>query len=435
MHRSSESIGTIAAALAKAQAELTNPEKSLVATIRSPFHREGDRTFRYAPLSSGLDIVRKGLGRHEIATIQTTNIDKDAGLLRLTTVLAHSSGEWISSEWPVCPIADIASAQRMGAALTYARRYALFTLVGIGGEDDLDAPDLDATSKTGVVEPPRSDPRSQSTGDAAVAARARDGAKLRVRSGGPVLTSDESAMLRERLLGQLVAINSTDEAAAWARQNLSAKNTLTADDARIVEEEFQTRVSTIGGGEGPTEPSDTASVPDVMATGRPDASDSQKTSKVSRKPPRDSAVRTLGKTVRLRDKEHRKLVSRQACLVCGRTPSDPHHLTFMQPRALGQRVSDEFTVPVCRIHHRELHRQGDEAAWWGKIHIDPLPVALRLWQHTRLNGDELAPSDGITPSQSTRTTDMSAQGPLDGDVGPRGAQSPASKDAEQNASR
>jgi hypothetical protein len=107
----------------------------------------------------------------------------------------------------------------------------------------------------------------------------------------------------------------------------------------------------------------------------------------------------------------------------------------MQPRALGQRVSDEFTVPVCRIHHRELHREGDEAAWWGKIHIDPLPVALRLWQNTRLNGDELAPSDGITPSQSTRTTDMSAQGPLDADVGPRGAQSPASKDAEQNASR
>src|SRR5580704_9827508 len=141
MHRSSESIATIAAALAKAQVELTNPEKSLVATIRSPFPREADRTFHYAPLSSGLDIVRKGLGRHEIATIQTTTIDEDAGL-RLTTVLAHSSGEWISSEWPVCAITDIASAQRMGAALTYARRYALFTLVGIAGEDDLDAPDL-----------------------------------------------------------------------------------------------------------------------------------------------------------------------------------------------------------------------------------------------------------------------------------------------------
>jgi len=409
MHRSSESIGTIAAALAKAQAELTNPEKSLIATIRSPFSREGDRTFRYAPLSSGLDIVRKGLGRYEIATIQTTAIDKDAGLLRLTTVLAHSSGEWISSEWPVCPIADIASAQRMGAALTYARRYALFTLVGIAGEDDLDAPDLGATSKTGVVEPPRSDHRSQSTGDAAVAVRARDGAKLRVPSGGTVLTSDQSAILRERLLGQVVAINSTDEAAAWARQNLSAKNTLTVWDARIVEEEFQTRLSIIGDGEGPSEPSNHVSVRSVMPAGRPDAGDSQKTSKASDKPPRNSTVRASGKTVRLRDKEHRKFVSRQACLVCGRTPSDPHHLTFMQPRALGHRVSDEFTVPVCRVHHRELHRQGDEAAWWDKVHIDPLPVALRLWQHTRLNGDELAPSGGSTPSHAAQKLDISVQ--------------------------
>jgi hypothetical protein len=382
MHRSSECIGTIAAALAKAQAELTNPEKSLVATIRSPFHREGDRTFRYAPLSSGLDIVRKGLGRYEIATIQTTAIDKDAGLLRLTTVLAHSSGEWISSEWPVCAIADIASAQRMGAALTYARRYALFTLVGIAGEDDLDAPDLDASSKTGVEEPPGSDHRSQSTSGAAAVARGRDGAKLPVRFGGPVLTSDQSEILRDRLLAQLAAMNSTDEAALWARQNLSAKNTLTAGDARIVEEEFQRRVSTVGDGEGPSEPSNTVSVRNVPPGGRPDGGDSQKTSKTSGKPPRTSA----GKTVRLRDKEHRKFVSRQACLVCGRTPSDPHHLTSMQPRALGHRVSDEFTVPVCRVHHRELHRQGDEAAWWGKLSIDPLPVALKLWQHTRLNG-------------------------------------------------
>jgi len=295
-------------------------------------------------LSSGLDIVRKGLGRYEIATIQTTAIDKDAGLLRLTTVLAHSSGEWISSEWPVCLIADIASAQRMGAALTYARRYALFTLVGIAGEDDLDAPDLDATSKTRFEEPPRSAHRSQSTGDAAGAARACAGAKLAVRSAGPVLAADRSAILRERLLGQLVAIHSTDEAALWARLNLSA-----------------------------------------------------------------SEVRALGKTVRLRDKEHRKFVSQQACLVCGRAPPDPHHLTFMQPRALGHRVSDEFTVPVCRIHHRELHRQRDEVAWWGKFSIDPLPVALRLWQHTRLNGNELAPSENITPSQAAQNLDMSVQ--------------------------
>src|SRR5437016_4356094 len=142
MHRSSESIGAIAAALAKAQAELANPEKSLTATISSAGPRGGERTFRYAPLSSGLDIVRKSLGRHEIAAMQTTAIDDEAGLVRLTTVLAHSSGEWISSDWPVCPVSETASPHRMGAALTYARRYALFTLVGIAGEDDLDAPDL-----------------------------------------------------------------------------------------------------------------------------------------------------------------------------------------------------------------------------------------------------------------------------------------------------
>ena len=142
MQRSSESIGAIAAALAKAQGELINPEKSLTATIRSPFPREIDRTFRYASLSSGLDIVRKALGKHEIATVQTTAIDNEAGLIRLTTVLAHSSGEWVSSDWPVCPVGETAAPHKMGAALTYARRYSLFTLVGIAGEDDLDAPDL-----------------------------------------------------------------------------------------------------------------------------------------------------------------------------------------------------------------------------------------------------------------------------------------------------
>src|SRR6476619_6120908 len=145
MYRFSESIGAIAAALAKAQGELINPEKSLTATIRSPFTRETDRTFRYASLSSGLDIVRKALGKHEIATVQTTAIDNEAGLIRLTTVLAHSSGEWVSSDWPVCAVGETAAPHKMGAALTYARRYSLFTLVGIAGEDDLDAPELPGT--------------------------------------------------------------------------------------------------------------------------------------------------------------------------------------------------------------------------------------------------------------------------------------------------
>ena len=119
MQRSSETIGAIAAALAKAhRPELTNPEKSLTVTIRAANPRESDRTFRCAALSSGLDIVRRTLGVHEIATVQTTAIDPEAGSIRLTTTLAHSSGEWLCSEWPVCPAAETASPKRMGAALT-----------------------------------------------------------------------------------------------------------------------------------------------------------------------------------------------------------------------------------------------------------------------------------------------------------------------------
>jgi hypothetical protein len=346
VHRFSESIGTIAAALAKAQAELTNPEKSLVATIRSPLHREGDRTFRYAPLSSGLDIVRKGLGRHEIATIQTTAIDKEAGLLRLTTVLAHSSGEWIPSEWPVCPIADIASAQRMGAALTYARRYALFTLVGIAGQDDLDAPDLDVGPKP-AMDLRRSNPRNQPNAQDEVAEPpARGGGKASCVSARPVLAPEQSALLREGLLEELVAIGSADAAAVWAQRNLPAKNTLTAVDAKIVEQRFQERLSTISDGQAPdgTAPASTL-VPDrpphaipnknLVSARRADADTSQKASKGGKKGSRSGVIRALGKTVRLRDKDHRKFVLRQPCLVCGRVPSDPHHLTFTQPRALG----------------------------------------------------------------------------------------------------
>src|SRR5712671_2238070 len=151
MPRSSETVAALATALAKAQAVLINPEKSLVATIRTGRPGEAERSFRYAPLASGLDIVRKTLGQHEIATVQTTAIDPTTGMVNLTTMLAHASGQWIASDWPVCPVAETANPQRMGAALTYARRYALFTLVGIAGEDDLDAPDLGASSPSGAA--------------------------------------------------------------------------------------------------------------------------------------------------------------------------------------------------------------------------------------------------------------------------------------------
>src|SRR5262249_48548865 len=148
--------------------------------------------------------------------------------------------------------------------------------------------------------------------------------------------------------------------------NLAAKNTLTAADAQIVEERFQARVATINDGLSPSQ-SNAVPVQSVMPGGRADASASQKILTESGKTPLKEAVSPLAKTVRLRDKEHRKFVSRQPCLVCGRTPSDPHHLRFVQPYALGRRVSGEFTVPLCRVHHRDLHRQGDEAAWWANI--------------------------------------------------------------------
>jgi ERF superfamily len=423
MHRSSETIGNISGALAKAQAELTNPEKSLVGIIRSPFPRQADRTFRYAPLSSGLDIIRKSLGRQEIATIQSTEIDKEAGLLRLTTILAHSSGEWVSSDWPVCPIADMASAQRMGAALTYARRYALFTLVGITGEDDLDAPDLGAGPNSTAEQQPASDHRNRSSWQALQGqGRARADGKRPETLARSVLGEQLSASLRESLVQQLAPITSEDEAAAWAHRSLPAKNTLTAADAKIVEERFQARVSEIRDGRDPgglaassttigtiDDPPDSVPTQSVASPSLLDAvSGSQKAASLSAKRSRKSAVGPLGKTVRLRDKDHRRFVLGQPCLVCGRVPSDPHHLTFTQPRALGRRASDEFTVPVCRIHHRELHRSGDEVAWWGRLNVDPLPVALKLWQQSRANGQLFPSPEGVRQTRATSTPEAIA---------------------------
>ncbi len=249
MQRSSGSIGTLAAALAKAQGELVNPEKSLVATIRVDRRGGAEQTFRYAPLSSGLDIVRKILGQHEIATVQTTSIDQVAGMVNLTTVLAHSSGEWIASDWPICPINETTTPHRMGAALTYARRYALFTLVGIAGEDDLDAPDLSTpTSQTSGPEKPKKDGIDGLNGgqrnSAQRAAPARD-RRISFNSNNPILGTEASAELRDRLLAELANLTSSDEAAIWAQRNLRAKNDLTAADAQRVEGAFQARLATL----------------------------------------------------------------------------------------------------------------------------------------------------------------------------------------------
>lgn len=380
MHQASEQIGAIAAALARAQAELTNPEKTLTAMIRSPFLRDDDRSFRYASLASGLDIVRKTLSQQEIATIQTTRVEPATATIHLTTLLAHASGEWISSDWPVCALKDVEAPHRMGAALTYARRYALFALVGITGEDDLDAPDA-------VTSPPAAGPHAAS------------GAKAKPAKGvlnrAPVLGPASSAELREQLLGQLAKLSASEDLLAWAKVSLPIKNTLLEADARLVEAAFQmalaqapasrlAEAACAAGGAPSLVPAPGSA---AAASTTPDAHETPGLA-FPKEPPRK------------RSKDHRLFVRGQPCLVCQQTPSDPHHLKFAQPRSLGRKVSDEFIVPLCRTHHQDLHRQGNERAWWANMQIAPLLVAQDLWA--------ASPANGIASPATTVGSSMSA---------------------------
>jgi ERF superfamily len=396
MHRSSESVGALASALAKAQAELVNPEKSLTATIRSGRPGEGGRSFRYAPLSSGLDIVRKALGQHEIATMQATAVDQVGGLVNLTTMLAHASGEWIASDWPVCPIAEMANPQRMGAALTYARRYALFALVGIAGEDDLDTPDLCAAPPTtAAMTELRFPPRSDGNGRTRAAARA---------AGTPVFSSDESAALWDRLLGEIAGLRSVENATNWAQGALAVKNQLTASDAKLLEEAFEKRLSELL-------PSESAAVVPSESF----SADGHEIGKIGEDSADqaciDKSMLTVAAPRRYRDRDHLRFVMQQPCLLCGRKPSDPHHIRFVQPRALGRKASDEFAVPLCRSHHRAVHRAGDEKAWWKQAGIDPIQVARKLWKHTRIDEGRIEPgptAQGASADRS-RKSDSSTQ--------------------------
>ena len=359
MQRCSDSIGALAAALAKAQAEIQNPEKSLTATIVSPFPREAMRSFRYAPLSSGLDLVRKCLGQHEIATVQATAIDGDSGLIRLTTTLVHASGEWVSSDWPVCPVSETAAPHRLGAALTYARRYALFTLVGIAGEDDLDAPDL-----TPAVGPSASASASQAPSQHLQSPEKR----ARPEKSRPApLSPDASKTIQAQLISELEHLKDPEALATWAHRALPLKNNLSAADAQAVESAFATRLNELG---EEASPRGTKHQANHRGRGR------------ERAEPASEEVTTIGKPVRERDRDHLRFVAAQACIVCGRSPSDPHHIKFAQQRAMGRKVSDRFTVPICRLHHRQLHRRGNERAWWQSQGIDPLAIAASLGANT-----------------------------------------------------
>ena len=371
MQRSSQSIASLAAALAKAQAELVNPEKSLVATIRSDRPNGSEQTFRYAPLSSGLDIVRKTLGQHEIATLQTTAIDQTAGTVNLTTVLAHASGEWIASDWPVCAVSDTATPHRMGAALTYARRYALFTLVGIAGEDDLDAP-VSPTSGTKTDRTTGNKEGYLDRGPGQSTQQLSGGQKVTSSPAKPILDREASAALREQLAAELKDVNSAEDAADWAHRVLGVKNKLTVADTAGVEQEFEERLASFAAG--------IADRPGIShkAEHRP-AHRGKKRRQIAAI---DKTTLGLPEPRRVRDREHVKSVAKEPCLVCGRRPADAHHLRFAQSRALSRKVSDEFTVPLCQGHHREVHRSGDEAAWWSKAGIDPTITARALWMET-----------------------------------------------------
>jgi hypothetical protein len=311
--------------------------------------------------------------------VQTTAIDQGAGTVNLTTMLAHSSGEWISSDWPVCALSETAAPHRMGAALTYARRYALFTLVGIAGEDDLDAPDLQTpTSQT--VEPPRQPSRGNGRLNGG-GGPSRD-RKAYPSASQPILASVQSAELRERLLAELSRVASGDDAAIWAHRSLPQKNRLTAADAQTVEQAFQARMATFTTKVDEFDQNPARSKrPDASASALPDLS-RVPDGKRSRAKRIDKSALALPEPRRIRDRDHVRYVAKQPCLICGRRPSDTHHLRFAQSRALGRKVSDEFVVPLCRGHHREVHRCGDEAAWWGKVGVNPTPAARALWLAT-----------------------------------------------------
>jgi hypothetical protein len=291
----------------------------------------------------------------------------------------------------------------MGAALTYARRYALFTLVGIAGEDDLDAPDLPVLQLSGGTESDADRKTMNGNPEAKpgpLAGQKERGSRRPIVRPAPLLAPDQSAGVRDRLLSEVASLRSADAAATWARDGITAKNSLTAADAKAVEKAFGRRLSELvpeadcapqaqEASAQPAKPGDTenAPAPEVPSSEAPPPKGPARPAEAVNNPAPSPAHDALAivKPRRHRSKEHLRFVAKQACVVCGRKHSDPHHLSFMQPRALGRRVSDEYVVPLCRIHHRAVHRVSDEQVWWTQQGIDPVVVARSLWTSTRLD--------------------------------------------------
>jgi hypothetical protein len=284
----------------------------------------------------------------------------------------------------------------MGAALTYARRYALFALVGIAGEDDLDAPDHVAEPPP-VIEAP-----NELRGPPPTNRSDRNGSLHKPRQPKPMLAREPSAMLRDQLVAEIRDLKDGDDLALWAHRRLPAKNTLTADDARAVEVAYRAALDATSHEARDEHGQVTASKPEPRSTnpGNEIAKDNSQQSLAAK------TVLPLRKLVRRRNKVHLAFVAAQPCLVCQRSPCDAHHLKFAQPRTLGRKVSDEFTVPLCREHHRDLHRRGNEIAWWANVQIAPIEVAKELWQSTLIGSDGVIRGERRPPKdQAGRVAD------------------------------
>jgi hypothetical protein len=210
------------------------------------------------------------------------------------------------------------------------------------------------------------------------------------------------------LLTEISAMTSSALAARWAQDALPRKNSLMPTDAKLVEDAFESRLSKLAVSEGAGLASEQSLLPgfgppvDTPVVQRvvPDngtAVSSAKDSESNSATPVDKSILAVAAPRRYRNREHLRSIVKMPCLVCGRKPSDPHHLRYAQPRALGRKASDEFAVPLCRMHHREVHRAGDERGWWKAAGIDPLRVAHKLWKEAGLNEGRIAASPAPQP--------------------------------------
>ena len=216
-----------------------------------------------------------------------------------------------------------------------------------------------------------------------------------------VLLTNESAALRDRLLSEIAGLASQDSAATWAGEALPAKNTLTAGDAKLLEDAFEQKLSqllalVVETVEPPVIKAAPTSVEGSQGIDTGNTADQLQPKGI------DKSVLAVSVPRRYRNKEHLRYVTLQPCLLCSRKPSDAHHLRFVQPRALGRKVSDEFAVPLCRIHHRAAHRAGDERAWWKAAGIDPLKIARKLWKDTRANKGQETPNLSLQAARTDR---------------------------------